>query len=387
MKAVVLAAGEGTRLEPLTAVRPKPMLPVANKPLLEHVVEAAADAGIDEVVLVVGYKRERIQNYFGDGDDWDVDIEYVVQEKQLGTGHAVLQAEDAVGDEFVVLNGDLIMDGESISRLVERYEATGETVMSVIRSDQPSAYGVVQLDGNTVTNVVEKPPQYTDPSNLVNAGAYAFDRSIFDVIRRTDSDGERAITDTLAELAEEERVLAVRFQGRWLDVSHLWDLLSVNARVLDRVGKVVTESTSIHETALVAGNTVVDQDTYVRPNASVLPGVAIGPNVEVGANAVLSNAVVLADATIEAGAVVTDCIVSENATIGANTTIAGGDADVVVNGEYYEDVRLGGVVGDNASLGGGANLAPGTVVGNGADVKTGASVSGRIDPGAVVRRG
>jgi len=387
MKAVVLAAGEGTRLEPLTAVRPKPMLPVANKPLLEHVVEAAADAGIDEIVMVVGYKRERIQNHFGDGDDWDVDIEYVLQEKQLGTGHAVLQAEDAVDETFVVLNGDLIMDSDSLSRLVERHEETGEIVMSVIRSEQPSAYGVVELDGDTVTNVVEKPPQHTRLSNVVNAGAYAFDRAIFDAIRRTDSEGEHAITDTLADLADEGGIEAVRFRDRWLDVSHLWDLLSVNGRVLDRMGRLVDHTASVHDTAVVAGSTVVGRDTHVRPNATVLPGVALGPNVEVGANAVVSNAVVFADATIGPGAVVKDCVVSENATVGANTTVAGGDADVVVNGEFYEDVRLGGVVGDNATLAGGVNLAPGTVVGNDADVRTGASASGWVEPGAVVRRG
>ena len=94
--AVVLAAGEGRRLEPLTNRRPKPMVPVANRPLLEHVVEAVAAAGINRIALVVGYRQERIRNHFGDGDDWGVTIEYVEQSTQLGTGHAVLQAEPVV---------------------------------------------------------------------------------------------------------------------------------------------------------------------------------------------------------------------------------------------------------------------------------------------------
>jgi UDP-N-acetylglucosamine diphosphorylase/glucosamine-1-phosphate N-acetyltransferase len=387
MKAVILAAGEGTRLEPLTAARPKPMLPVANKPLLEHVLEAAIAAGFDDFVLVVGYNRERIQNHFGNGDDWEVDIEYVVQEKQLGTGHAVLQAEETVDEEFLVLNGDLIMDRASIERLVERRRESGETVMGVTKSSDPSAYGVVEVNGKTVTDVVEKPPQYTQPSKHVNAGAYAFDRTIFDAIRATESAGEMAITDTLGRIADGDGVAAVRFRDWWLDVSHLWDLLAVNAQLLDRSGRTDEQSASVHETAVVAGNAVVGTDTTIRSNTSVLPGVSLGANVEVGANAVVANAVVFPDATIEPGAVVKDCIVGENATVGANSTVAGGDADIVVNDEYFAGVRLGGVVGDNTELGGGVTVDPGTVVGNDVRVTSGASLSGRIASNAVVHRG
>ena len=111
--AVILAAGEGRRLEPLTNRRPKPMMPVANRPLLEHVIDSVVAAGIDRIVLVVGYKQERIRNHFRDGNDWGVTIEYVEQSTQLGTGHAVLQAEPVVDGPFVVLNGDRIVDPAS----------------------------------------------------------------------------------------------------------------------------------------------------------------------------------------------------------------------------------------------------------------------------------
>ena len=97
MKAIILAAGEGTRLEPLTNVRPKPMLPIVNKPLLEYVIESVAKTDIEEIVLVVGYERERIQDYFGNGEDFDADISYVFQSPQLGTGHAISQAKSKTG--------------------------------------------------------------------------------------------------------------------------------------------------------------------------------------------------------------------------------------------------------------------------------------------------
>lgn len=392
MKVVVLAAGEGRRLEPLTNRRPKPMIPVANRPLLEYVLEAVGDAGLDEVVLVVGYKRERIQTYFGDGDDWGLDVEYAVQEKQLGTGHAILQAEPYVDDDFLVLNGDGIVERSLVEGLVEADAAVGDgtdAVMAVTRTAQPSEYGVVELSGDRVTGVTEKPRAEESPSDIVNAGAYAFDQRIFDAIRDTEvsDSGELVITDTIADLIADDRVEAIRYDGQWVDVSHLWDLIQVTADVLDRRGTDVHETASVDGTASVAAPVEIGANSFVGPNATIARGSAVGQNVTVGAGAILSNAVVLPDATVEPGAVLRDCVVSENARIGANVTVAGGPADVVVDGVVHEDVALGAVVGDNADVGGGVVVEGGTVVGDGVVVEDGATIDGRIDPGVEVRRG
>lgn len=199
--AVVLAAGEGRRLAPLTNRRPKPMVLVANRPILEYVVSAIADAGIDRILLVVGYRQERIRNHFG--DDWDVDIEYVVQETQLGTAHAVLQAESAVDGPFLVLNGDHIVNSSVVERVRDEIASDGDEsgpVMSVARTERPSDYGVVSLEGDYVVDITEKP---TGPvrSELINAGIYGFDPSIFDAIRKTPTEaGEMAITTTRRSL-------------------------------------------------------------------------------------------------------------------------------------------------------------------------------------------
>lgn len=119
MKAVILAAGEDSRLRPLDRASTKADAPLGNRPVLEHVLETVADAGIQDVVFVVGYQRDRIQTHFGDGDDWDVNIEYAIQDKQLGTGHAVLKAKDHVNNAFVVLNGDRVIDFSLVSSVVE----------------------------------------------------------------------------------------------------------------------------------------------------------------------------------------------------------------------------------------------------------------------------
>src|SRR6056297_2958377 len=181
VSAVILAAGEGRRLEPLTNRRPKPMVPVANRPLLEYVVEAVAAAGIDRIVLVVGYRQERIRNHFGDGDDWDVTIEYVEQSTQLGTGHAVLQVESVVDGPFVVLNGDRIVDPAIVSQVRDRARDGDCPAMAVTTVANPREYGVVSLDGDRVTGIDEKPEVAVDASRI-NAGVYAFSPAIFDAI-------------------------------------------------------------------------------------------------------------------------------------------------------------------------------------------------------------
>ena len=382
VSAVVLAAGEGSRLGPITNRRPKPMVPVANRPILEYVLEAIAAAGLERIVLVVGYRQERIRNHFGDGDDWGVDIEYVVQEKQLGTGHAVLQAEEAVDGEFLVLNGDRIVDASLIEDVHETLSDGEDAVVSVTRSRRSSAYGVVELDGNVLERIIEKPitPVSTE---LINAGVYGFDESIFEQIRETPTDaGELAITTTLNDLAANHPIRVVRYQGTWLDVSFLWDILTVNAAM---VGKY--DRTEVPETAAVAEDVTIGEDVRIGANTTIRGATSIGANATIEPNTVVSNAVVLPDAVVEAGAVVRDAVVAENARIGANTTIVGGDATLVVDGKVYEDVDFGGVIGDNATLGGGVTVEPGTVLGDGVTVAHGVTVDGRIESDAIVRRG
>ncbi len=391
--AVVLAAGEGRRLAPLTHRRPKPMLPVANRPLLEYVVSAVATAGIDRLVLVVGHRQERIRNHFGDGDDWNVSIEYVEQSTRLGTAHAVSRVEGVVDGPFLVLNGDRIVDPELIQRTRSRLLEDGAPVVSVTPSEHPSEYGVVELDGERVVSIEEK-PHAAGTTALINAGVYGFDPAIFDAIAETPQRaGELGITTTLSAYIESGSISAIRYRGTWLDVSNLWDLLyvtaaSIDAEAFDTAGdEPVRETVSAHETAAIADDVVLGSNVRIGPNATVGGATALGDNATVGANAVVSNAVVLSDAVIEDGAIVRDAIVGESAHVGANTTIPGGSATVVVENEVHEDVAFGGVIGDTATVGGGVTVDPGTIVGDGARIDDGANVGGHVETDAVVRRG
>jgi len=229
--AVILAAGEGRRLEPLTNRRPKPMVPVANRPLLEHVVEAVAAAGIDRIA-----PRRRVQT--------GAYSEPLRRRRRLGRDDRVRRAVDATGNRsrrlagrvrrrrpLVVLNGDRIVDAAVVSQVRDLARDGDHPAMAVTTAEHPREYGVVTLDGDRVTGIDEKPEGPVE-TNRINAGVYAFSPAVFDAIRETHTTGELAITATLNELASAGDLTAVGYDGRWLDVSNLWDLLTVNAALI-----------------------------------------------------------------------------------------------------------------------------------------------------------
>ena len=193
--AVVLAAGEGTRLRPLTRNRPKPMLPAANRPILEHVFDALVEAGVAELVVVVGYKRDRVQNHFGPTYR-DVPVTYVTQSKQLGSGHALLQAREAVEGPVLVLNGDRLIDAGTVTAVADRFAETDGPALSVVERRDTSRYGAVEVRDGYIEKLVEKPRE--SDYRLINGGVYAFPETIFEEIDATELDeGELALTDTL----------------------------------------------------------------------------------------------------------------------------------------------------------------------------------------------
>jgi UDP-N-acetylglucosamine diphosphorylase/glucosamine-1-phosphate N-acetyltransferase len=392
--AVVLAAGEGTRLRPLTRNRPKPMLPAANRPILEHVLDALVDAGIERLVLVVGYRRERVQNYVGPSYR-DVPVEYVVQDKQLGSGHALLQARAAVSEPMVVVNGDRLIESESVGSVADRFEA-GEraAAMAVIEREDPSRYGVVDLDGDRVVDLIEKPE--SSDARLINAGIYAFDDSIFTEIAETPREsGELAITETIAGLVDRREVTGVTIEGSWVDATYPWDLLTVASEVFKRgetseperePGVWVDGDAIVHDDATLQAPVVVGPDCEVSPGAVVGPNVALSRNVTVGANATIDRAVVDEDSRIGPGATLVDAVLGQGVHLGAGGVIPGGPGDVRIGTRIHEDRALGAVLADRVRVGGAATFDPGTIVGSNVRIGPGCRVGGRISEGTEVGR-
>ncbi len=389
--AVVMAAGEGTRLRPLTRNRPKPMLPAGNRPIIEYVLDALVDNGVTEIVLVVGYRRARVQEHFGPTYRGR-ELTYVVQDKQLGSGHALLQARSAVDGPVLALNGDRVIDPAIVASVADAYD--DRPAMAVLERPDAAQYGAVRLADDRVTELVEKPG--TEEYRLINGGVYAFGAGIFDRIEATSRRaGELQLTDTIANDVDDGGVRGVRTDGLWADATYPWDLLYLARQVLDRgwvepearaEGVWVAESARVGEAATLQPPVVVGPDSEVAAGAVVGPDVALGRNVTVGANATVEHAVLDDDGRVGAGSTLVDCVAGQDVALGPGTTVPGGTADVRVGERVFVDQRLGAVFADRVTAGGGVTCAPGTLVGTGADLATGVTVDGRVgDDETVVR--
>ena len=181
MKAWILSAGEGTRMRPLTANLPKPLLPVAGKPFLAHTVEALRDAGIAELAVLIGWQGRRVKEYFGRGDAFGVKLSYEEQAERLGTAHAIGMAREHVAGDFLSVNGDVVFSAKAVRGLLEFHKRMKGPVMAVAQVENPAAFGVVELDGDRVVRLVEKPKD--PPSDLALVGVYMFGPALYEAAR------------------------------------------------------------------------------------------------------------------------------------------------------------------------------------------------------------
>jgi UDP-N-acetylglucosamine diphosphorylase / glucose-1-phosphate thymidylyltransferase / UDP-N-acetylgalactosamine diphosphorylase / glucosamine-1-phosphate N-acetyltransferase / galactosamine-1-phosphate N-acetyltransferase len=388
--AVVLAAGEGKRLRPLTTHRPKPMLPAATKPILEHVFDALIDAGVTDITVVVGYKRNRVQSYFGPTYR-NVALSYATQHKQLGSGHALLAAESGIDEPLLVVNGDQLIDRRIVEDVIAAHASTDDraATLGLIRQADVTRYGGVLLDGDRITELVENPRD--ERGYRLNAGVYAFEQDIFDAIRTSEPQaGERSLVEAITTLlADGNAVRGVVSEGTWVDATYPWDLLRIADDLLAEDGLVrgqISPTASIHETATIVEPVAVGSDCVVGPGAVVGPNVCLGANVTVGSNATVDRSVLDVDTRVGNGATLTDCVTGGGVRIGPNSTVVGGPGDVEVGDEIHRGQSLGAVLADHVRDGGGVTYEPGTVVGNETVCHSGTTVGGTI-PGKTEVRG
>jgi bifunctional UDP-N-acetylglucosamine pyrophosphorylase/glucosamine-1-phosphate N-acetyltransferase len=390
MQAVILAAGEGTRMRPLTVNTPKPMLPVADRPLVAHTADTAIAAGADELVFVVGYEADAVRAYFGDSYR-DVPVSFAVQEEQLGTADAVDAASEYLHGPFAVLNGDNLYDEESLTDLFEAAPS-----IAAYRVPDPSNYGVLSTEGDRVTAIVEKPDD--PPTELANAGAYVFPAEASGWLDVPMSDrGEREITDVVARVIEERSVTAVEVD-RWLDVGRPWELLSANEWKLDRMerridgdvwgdadlrGTVVVEEGAVVEPGVVVeGPALIRAGAHVGPNAYVRGATLLGPDSHVGHGVEVKNSVVMADSNVPHVSYLGDSVLGTDVNLGAGTQVANLRHDcepvrMTVKGDRVSTGRrkFGVVAGDGAKTGINTSLNAGVVLSAGATTTPGETVT------------
>jgi bifunctional UDP-N-acetylglucosamine pyrophosphorylase/glucosamine-1-phosphate N-acetyltransferase len=392
MKAVLLAAGEGVRLLPITATRPKHLIKVGGKPILQFCLEAVKNAGINEAIIVTHYMGQAIRQYFGGGEELGLRISYVEQEQILGTGNATAASEPYVEDDFVLVYGDLLFGVDAVKDTLSLFER-GKTaaVVGVVPVDNPESYGIIEFDGKKkVKRIVEKPAAGKAPSNLANAGVYALSHEIFNKIRQTKASarGEWELTDAVTLLANGGKtVLAAELsKDDWFDVGRPWDLLDANNWVLKRmdhkvlgvieqgahlIGRVtVAKSARIRSGAYIEGPCFIDEECDVGPNCYIRPGTSLGKKVRVGNACEIKNSIIMDNTHIGHLSYVGDSIFGEHCNLGAGTVTANyrldiGSIKMMVKDQLVNTGRrkLGAFFGDNVKTGIKSLFMPGVKVG------------------------
>lgn len=319
MKAVIPAAGIGTRLRPHTLNKPKALLPVAGKPILAHIMDDLTEAGIDGFVLIVGYHGDEVREWFA-RERPDLDITFVEQAERLGLGHAIWTAKDAIGNEpFFCILGDTILKADYADLL-----ASPTNMIAVREVEDPRRFGVVEMDGDRVKAFVEKPE--VPPSNLAIVGAYLFrdgaalwrclDRIVDEDIRTR---GEYQLTDALQMMVEEGLPFRTVPVTDWYDCGKKETWLDTNRILLDRL-------------PATAGREGVTPPVHVDEGAEIT-GSRLGPHVSVGPGAVVKDCI-LTDCVVGAGSRLTGCRL-ERSLVGENCVLSGVAGEINV-GDYTE---------------------------------------------------
>lgn len=379
MQAVILAAGEGKRVRPLTRNRPKAMIPVANRPIIEYAIEALVKNGIREIIVVVGYRKEQVTRYL---NQLDAPIDVVVQDKQLGTGHALLSAQSRLSDNFLVLPGDNYIDPSSIARVKDIPNS-----MLVKEHPNPSNFGVVTLHNGYVTSLVEKPE--SAPSFTVSTGIYSLTDEVFSHIR------ENNLTDAISSMIN----AGIKIRGipadDWQDAIFAWDLLRMNHCLLHtslsparegvtsrqaiiqgpvRIGK----GSTVGANTVITGPVVIGNDCNIGPNCCIMPDTSIGSRVTVEPFTVIGDAIIMDDTSVGSHSRLINTVVGERCILANHTSTWKAPGILEIEGCATRS-EFGAIIGDTV-IGGPFSVYKNSIIGNNVSIEGRAALSSRHIP-------
>ena len=398
MKAIILSAGEGSRMRPLTLTKPKTMLPVAGKPIIQYNIESLSANGIQYILVIVRYKEEMVREYFGDGSEFGVNITYKTQEDFLGTANAISYGKDFIEDSLIVLNGDIILDDEIINEIIKKYNYMNpDTLMVLTEVEDPSAFGVVEIEDGNIKKIVEKPKKEEAPSNLVNAGIYIFNRDIFEKIEKTgvSERGEYEITDSVSlQIADGKTVIGHKTNKDWIDVGRPWELIEVNEELIGQLeteikgiiedgvhvhGEIFLDEGSIIRSGVyIEGNVYIGKHCDIGPNSYIRGNSYFGDNVQVGNAVEIKNSIVMENTNVSHLSYVGDSVIGSNCNIAAGTNIANLRFDnrpvkTKIKNQMIDSGRrkLGSIIGDSVKTGINSSFSPGVKVGHNSTIGSG----------------
>ncbi len=367
MQAVILAAGEGKRLRPLTRSRPKAMIPVGNIPVMDYVISSLKTCGIRDIIVVVGYRKEQVIRHL---NTLDMGVTVAVQEKPLGTAHALLQAKEYIKDRFLVLPGDNFINSASIARIMDKRNA-----ILVKEHPYPSNFGVVTTRKGFVTNIVEKPAQ--SPSFTISTGVFSLDMEFFETLREND------MTDAIGTFLESGKKIRAVPADDWQDAIYPWDLLQMNQYLLRSVQ--AEKSGEVSEHCTIQGQVRIGNGSRISPLTSITGPVVIGPECEIGPYAcikpyssigarvridpftLVENSILMDDSEIGSHCRVRDSVIGEGARLDDHVTMVTASPLMEIQGEQIRG-RYGAILGEEVRAGP-FTLLEGAIVGNNAKIR------------------
>lgn len=407
-----MAGGRGERLKPITDTRPKPLVNIAGKTLVQRIMEAGAGLGIKSYVVVTGYLGDLVERHARRvAEGLGVEVDFVRQSPERGSGDALLRAAHAVRGESIVVYGDLLVDGEAIRRVAE---ASGAAIAGVPHPE-PWMYGVILGSSGEAVRIVEKPSPSEVPGDaLVNAGIYKLDPDMISLAEKIQESprGEVELTDLVGILSERGvRPKIVRIEpSSWMDIGRPWDVLEATKRVLESMeGQVVRgrveegakllgpvyvgDKAEVRSGTRVEGPAYIDEGAEIGPNAYIRPNTYVGRGARIGFSVEIKASVIYEGARIPHLSYVGDSVVCENTNLGAGTIVANFRFDeqpvkVTVKGERVSSGRtkLGAFIGGHVKTGVNSSILPGVRVGAFSIIYPGVVVARDVEYGSVVKR-
>jgi len=352
VKAVVLAGGKGTRLRPLTCLKPKPLIPIVNKPIIVHIIESLRWAGIDEFIITLGYLGDQIINTVGDGERFGVSVRYSIEKEPLGTAGSVKNAENLIDDEpFCVVSGDLLVEVD-LKKILRFHEKNGATVtMALTEVEDPSQYGIVETDRfDRVIRFLEKPSPLDTFSKTINAGVYILEKDVLDHIpEKTFFDFSN---DLFPSLLDKKNIYGYYFDGYWNDLGRIESYFEATMDILS--GRVMTPSIRdvISERALYEGGVIIGENSIIDENANIEGPVVIGSNTRIEKDVSITSYSVIGDNVhIHRGVLLDSSIVHSNTRIREESIIKGSIIGEGCNISEKVTMDRGTVIGDNSKIG------------------------------------
>ncbi|MHA1768305.1 MAG: bifunctional sugar-1-phosphate nucleotidylyltransferase/acetyltransferase [Candidatus Thorarchaeota archaeon] len=413
MKALVLTAGEGKRLRPLTENRSKSMLMIAGHPVLQYIIDSLKENGIKDIVIVVGHGREELIDHFQMGVEQDARIRYIIQHEQKGAENAILCARDELEGEkeFLLVNGDVLVEPDMVSRTLTNHKNMESDVsMLVTLVPNPEQFGTVKMGPNgMVEKLVEKggPERYV--SNYAVAGVSVFSTELLPLLEKHGG-MEKAYEEFIGS---GKKVSATVWEKEWAEFTWPWDILSANKIVMDRQlrgkGSFIAESADVHSSVVIEGSVFIDEGAVIRPNVTLRGPLYIGKGVYIGNNSLIRDYCSLCD-NVRIGYAVEmrNSMVFERVNVGRMTyladSIVGADTCIEAGAQAWnwrpgtdplflqqgkEKVQIpqrkfGAMIGDKVVIGVNASIYPATRIGGNSVISAGCIIDKDIPSGSEV---